>query len=144
VRGEEPQVEEVGEEVEEEKAEVELEGDERAAVTENAKPTVHHIRLPIQRRMSANNHIQASTKTVVEYSPARRVCWPPKGRHPPSERRASTVPSPRTVATTKGRRIHVSRALPRGENLYPASLGGDCSWADCQKVSMLVTSGLHS
>jgi methionine-rich copper-binding protein CopC len=43
-----PQVEEVGEEVEEEEAEVELEGRERVAVTENSKPTVHHIRLQIQ------------------------------------------------------------------------------------------------
>jgi hypothetical protein len=72
--GEEPQVQEVGEEVEEEEAEVELEGEERATVTENAKPTVQHIRLQIQRRMSANNHIQTSTKTVVEYSPAGPVC----------------------------------------------------------------------
>jgi hypothetical protein len=138
VEEEEPQVEEVGEEVEEEEAEVELEGEERAAVTEKAKPTVHHIRLQIQQRMSANNHTQTSTKTVVEYSPARQVCWPPKGWHPPSERRASNVPSPGTVATTQGRRIHVSRGLPRGENLYPARLGEDCSWADCQKVSRTV------
>jgi hypothetical protein len=50
--GEEEEGEE--EEVEEEEAEVELEGEERAAVTENAKPTVHNIRLQIQRRMSAN------------------------------------------------------------------------------------------
>jgi ATP-dependent protease HslVU (ClpYQ) ATPase subunit len=71
-----PHMEEEGEEeeVEEEEVDVELEGEERAAVIENAKPTVHHIRLQIQRRMSANNHIQTSTKTVVEYSPAGRVC----------------------------------------------------------------------
>jgi hypothetical protein len=40
-----------------------------------------------------------------------------------------------TVATTEGRRIYVSRGLPRGEILYPARLGGDCSGADRQKVS---------
>jgi hypothetical protein len=45
---------------------VELDGEERAAVTENAKPTVHHIRLQIQRRMSANNHIQTSTKIGLQ------------------------------------------------------------------------------
>jgi hypothetical protein len=58
-------VEEEGEEEEGEEEEVELEGGERAAVTENAKPTVHHIRLQIQRRMSPNNHIQTSSLNIT-------------------------------------------------------------------------------
>jgi hypothetical protein len=31
--------------------------------------------------------------------------------------------------------MHVSRGLSRGENLYPGTLGGDYSGADCQKVT---------